>query len=138
MNVRGVWRWLARCLVAVVLCAALAACGEKPQQGPKGDPGPPGPQGQKGDPGAAGPPGPRGPEGPAGPRGPASQTRIIRLNCTSGSCVAECHENEVMVTAYCGPTRAGATFLTERSASCGVVPSPTMSPLVAVCVSAAP
>jgi len=42
----------------------------------------------------------------------------------------------VLVTAYCGIERKPASFLTERSVSCGVVPSAANSPLVAVCVSA--
>jgi len=122
--------------VAAILCfAALAAC-SKPEPGPKGDPGPPGPQGQKGDPGPAGAPGPPGPQGPAGPPGPASQVRILRTNCTAGGCVASCQSNEVLITAYCGPTRNPANLLTERSASCGVVPSTVNSPLVVVCVAA--
>jgi hypothetical protein len=62
--------------------------------------------------------------------------RIIRLNCSNGSCIAECRDNEIMTTAYCGPTRNPANFLTERSASCGVIPSTVNNPLVAVCVSA--
>jgi hypothetical protein len=42
----------------------------------------------------------------------------------------------VMVTAYCGPSRHAATFLSENSASCGLTPSNADSPLVAVCVRA--
>jgi hypothetical protein len=38
--------------------------------------------------------------------------------------------------AYCGPTRNAANFLTEKSASCGVMPSPSNTPLVAVCAAA--
>lgn len=125
-----------RGLVVAFICVALSACG-KPQQGAKGDPGPPGPPGPKGDTGSAGPPGPRGPDGPPGVAGPASNIRIIQVNCSNGSCIAQCNENEVMVTAYCGPTRDAARFLTERSASCGVIPSPVNTPLVAVCASAA-
>ncbi|HEX5508986.1 MAG TPA: hypothetical protein VFX37_10825 [Pseudolabrys sp.] len=44
----------------------------------------------------------------------------------------------MLVTAYCGVTRKPATFLTEKSVSCGVVPNAADSPLVAVCVSASP
>jgi hypothetical protein len=125
-----------RWLLAGILCVGLAACGQKPQQGPKGDPGPPGPQGPKGEPGPAGPPGPLGPQGATGPGGPASVVRILHVSCSNGSCVAECHDNEVMTIAYCGPTRNPANFLTERSASCGVIASAVSSPLVVVCVSA--
>jgi len=127
-----------RILMMIFLCVALTACGQKPQQGPKGDPGPPGPQGEKGDTGPAGPAGSVGPQGPQGPAGPASAIRIIQKSCVSDTCVAECNANEIMVTAYCGVTRKPASFLTERSVSCGVVPSAANSPLVAVCVSATP
>ena len=125
-----------RRLAIVLACVALTACG-KPQQGPKGDPGPPGPPGPKGDTGPTGPPGPRGPQGPSGVAGPASNIRIISVNCGNGSCIAQCNDNEVMVTEYCGPTRNAARFLTERSASCGVIPSAVNTPLVVVCASAA-
>jgi len=63
--------------------------------------------------------------------------RIVRTSCVASTCLAECQPNEVLVTAYCGPNRRAATFLTERSASCGVVPNPANSPLVAVCASSA-
>lgn len=126
---------IARLSAAILLCAALAGCGQKPQQGPKGDPGPPGPQGPQGPQGTAGPPGPVGPQGPPGPAGPASDVRIIQQNCATGVCIAECNSNEVLVTAYCGAARKPATFLTDRSVSCGVVPNAANSPLVAVCVS---
>jgi hypothetical protein len=53
------------------------------------------------------------------------------------TCLAQCESNEVLITAYCGANRRPATFLTERSASCGVVPDPANSPLVAVCASSA-
>jgi hypothetical protein len=43
----------------------------------------------------------------------------------------------VLVVAYCGVNRGPATYLTERSASCGVVPNPANSPLVAVCAASA-
>jgi hypothetical protein len=49
-----------------------------------------------------------------------------------------CNEDEVLVTAYCGPQRQPANVLTERSVSCGVVPSAASSPLVAVCLRAPP
>jgi len=128
---------LVRTLAALTLCAALAACGQAPQQGPKGDPGPAGPKGDKGDPGTPGAPGPQGPQGPAGQPGPAAAIRIIQQSCAGGTaCIATCHANEVLVTAYCGPTRNPAKFLTERSASCGAVPDTADSPLVAVCASA--
>jgi len=64
----------------------------------------------------------------------ASQTRVVRVNCATESCQVQCEMGEVMVTAYCGPSRKAATFLSESSASCGLTPSNADSPLVAVCV----
>jgi hypothetical protein len=122
-------------LCGLVLC--VAACGQ-PQPGPKGEQGPPGPAGPKGDPGENGAPGQQGPAGPQGPPGPASQTRILRENCATTTCTVTCNEDEVLVTAYCGPQRQPANVLTERSVSCGVVPSAASSPLVAVCLRAPP
>jgi hypothetical protein len=62
--------------------------------------------------------------------------RIIRRTCTQDACTAQCERNEVLVTAYCGTTRRTAEYLTENTASCGVVPAPGDSPLVAVCAAA--
>ena len=118
----------AHLVFAFALLAGLAGCGK----GPQGETGPAGPAGPKGDAGPAGPPGPKGDTGPAGPPGPGS-VRIVRSDCTSGSCTVECHENEVLVTAYCGPQRTAALFSKERSASCG----PPDTPLIAVCVAGA-
>jgi hypothetical protein len=123
-------------LAVVVL--GLGGCGQN-ATGPKGDPGPPGPPGARGDAGPQGPAGLQGPAGPAGPagsQGPASATRIIRVNCSTETCQVACEMSEVMVTAYCGPSRHAATFLSENSASCGLTPSDADSPLVAVCVRA--
>jgi len=125
-----------RLLTAATVCMLVAACGQ-PQPGPKGDPGSPGPTGPKGETGAAGAPGPAGPQGPPGPPGPASAVRILTMPCGTTTCIAECESTEVLVMAYCGPTRIAANFLTERSASCGVVPSPSKSPIVAVCAASA-
>jgi len=116
---------MVRLLVGLTLCILIAGCGETPP-GPKGDAGPPGPLGPNGEAGAAGPPVPPGLQGPPGPPGPAAAIRILRANCVSTTCTAECEPNEILVTAYCGANRLPANFLTERSASC---------PLVAVCVS---
>jgi hypothetical protein len=118
--------------VALTICILIAGCQPGPP-GPQGPAGAAGPPGAKGDPGPSGPPGPPGPQGPAGPPGPASSIRIERRDCIASTCVAECASNEVLVTAYCGPSRAPARFLTERSASCGVIPNATNSPLVVVC-----
>jgi len=122
-------------MLGLILC--VAACG-KPESGPKGDPGPAGPKGDRGENGSPGSVGPSGPAGPQGPAGPSSQMRIIRQSCGSTACTATCNENEVLVTAYCGPSRQDAKVLTERAVSCGIIPDPEHSPLVAVCVSTTP
>lgn len=125
-----------RFLSIMVISLCVSGCGQE-SKGPKGDtgaPGPPGPMGETGPQGPAGPLGPPGPPGPAGPPGRASQTRVLRVNCALQACQVQCDLEEVMVTAYCGSGRKPAIFLTERSASCGVVPSAADSPLVAVCV----
>ena len=119
--------------LAVALLTALAGCGK----GSQGDTGPAGPQGPMGDIGPAGPAGPLGPAGPQGPQGeqgpPSPSVRVIKSDCVSG-CTLQCQDNEVLVTAYCGPTRNPAQFLGERGASCGPAASPSNAPLVAVCV----
>jgi hypothetical protein len=109
-------------VLAFALLAGLAGCGK----GPQGDTGPAGPPGPKGDAGPAGPVGAKGDTGPAGP----PSARVVRSDCASGSCTVECREDEVLVTAYCGPKRTPALFLKEGSASCG----PPDTPLIAVCV----
>jgi hypothetical protein len=129
----------ASCLtLALALAVGLAGCGK----GPKGNPGPPGPPGPQGVPGATGPPGPQGPSGPRGPQGqqgpPSPSVRVVRNTCLSGNCTVSCRADEVLVMAYCGPTRNAATFLGEREASCGVVANPANGPLVVVCVAAQP
>ncbi len=115
------------------LSIPLAGCGK----GPQGDAGAAGPQGPKGDVGAAGPIGPPGPPGPAGPQGdagpPSPSIRVVKSDCVS-NCTVQCQDNEVLVTAYCGPTRNPAQFLGEKGASCGPAASPANAPLVAVCV----
>jgi hypothetical protein len=102
--------------LAVALLTALAGCGK----GSQGDTGPAGPQGPMGDIGPAGPAGPPGPAGPQGPQGeqgsPSPSVRVIKSDCVSG-CTLQCQDNEVLVTAYCGPTRNPAQFLGERGAS---------------------
>jgi hypothetical protein len=123
--------------LAVALLAGvsmtLTGCGK----GAQGDTGPAGPQGPKGDAGPAGPIGPPGPPGPQGPQGdagpPSPSVRVVKSDCVSG-CTIQCQDNEVLVTAYCGPTRNPAQFLGEKGASCGPAASPANAPLVAVCV----
>jgi hypothetical protein len=62
--------------------------------------------------------------------------RVVQSNCLEGTCTITCRDNEVLVTAYCGPNRSAAAFLAERTASCGVAANAANGPLVAVCVSA--
>lgn len=129
--------WL-RLVLTLVLLAGLAGCGP----GPKGDPGPAGPPGAKGDTGPTGPAGARGPAGPKGAQGvdgpPGPTLRLIRSDCQAGNCTVQCRANEVLVSAYCGPTRTAATFLSERWASCGVQTTRANAPIVATCVIAPP
>jgi len=117
---------LFRTLIAISLAASLVACGEG-SPGPKGDPGPPGPPGAMGDAGPAGPVGPQGPPGPIGPAGPegppapatsSAQVRVVRALCEATTCSAQCEQDEVLLTAYCGAARTPPVFPTERSATC--------------------
>jgi hypothetical protein len=126
---------LPRLLAAAAVCLVVAGCGQQGPPGPKGDAGSAGPPGPAGERGPDGPPGPPGPQGQPGAPGPAANLRVIRANCGASTCVAQCDQNEVLVVAYCGANRKAANFLTEQSASCGVVPDPANSPLVAVCAS---
>jgi hypothetical protein len=89
-------------------------------------------QGLKGPMGDQGPPGPKGPRGDAGPPSQTSGIRIVRANCDETSCRVQCGENEMLLTAYCGPKRNPAIIPTERAATCRN-PMPANSPLVAVC-----
>lgn len=129
--------------VLITLAVGLAGCGEG-SPGPKGEAGPPG---QKGDAGPAGPlgaqgpkgdPGPAGAAGPAGPAGPVgSAVRVMRVSCETSACTAACGQDEVLVTAYCGPRRTPVTLVNERSVSCPARRAAT-SPLVAVCAKIEP
>jgi hypothetical protein len=67
-----------------------------------------------------GPQGERGPPGPPGTRGPAGEPglRLVRTECTAAGCVAECAEDEVLLSAYCSPNRAPIAYPTEHSAAC--------------------
>ena len=89
-------------------------------------------QSSKGPIGDQGPPGPKGPRGDAGPTGSASGIRIVRSNCDETTCRAQCGENEMLLTAYCGSNRNPAIIPTERAATCRN-PMPANSPLVVVC-----
>lgn len=127
---------ISRFLPIVFLCLVIAGCGGSPPQSPPGPSGPQGAPGPKGDAGPPGAPGPAGLQGPPGPPGTASQTRVIKMNCGTQTCTAACNVDEVLVAAYCGPSRRAPTVLSESSVSCGIVPSAADSPLVAVCVRA--
>jgi hypothetical protein len=115
-----------------VFVATLAACGQ-PAQGPKGDPGPPGPTGAQGEPGPVGPQGPPGELAPAGAQAAVHSVRILRTTCSAASCIAECAEDEIVITAWCGVARNTTNFLTERSATCRGGRGPGNNPLIAVC-----
>jgi hypothetical protein len=88
--------------------------------------------GAKGPTGDQGPAGPKGPTGDPGPPGQESSLRIVQSNCDQTSCTAQCGENEILVTAYCGPKRNAAIVPTDRTATCRNR-VPANSPLVAVC-----
>jgi hypothetical protein len=53
----------------------------------------------------------------------------VRNNCLSGECTASCRGDEVLVSAYCGPSHNQATFLDERQASCGIEVTSANAPL---------
>ena len=111
-----------RALALVFLVAAtLTNCGKAPEAGPKGDAGPAGPAG------AQGPPGPQGPPGTA-----PSTVRVVRATCDATNCSVSCADDEMLISAYCGPKRNPAIFPTERSASCRAR-GPADTPLVAAC-----
>jgi hypothetical protein len=117
-----------RIVVAIGIAASAAACDQR--QGQQGQ----GPRGEKGDPG---PPGPRGEVGPPGPSGTISGLRVIRTPCNEQSCAAQCSDDEIMLTAYCGAGRFPPVFPAERSAICRGR-GPANNPLVVVCLKAPP
>jgi hypothetical protein len=88
--------------------------------------------GAKGPTGDQGPAGPKGPSGDRGSPGQESSLRIVQSNCDQASCTVQCGENEILVTAYCGPKRNAAIIPTDRSATCRARVSAN-SPLIAVC-----
>jgi Collagen triple helix repeat (20 copies) len=126
---------LIRTLFPIALAAALlAACDKIP--GPKGDPGPPGPQGERGEagpPGAAGPPGPPGSAGAAATPRSSGPVRMVRANCNTTACAAQCDQDEELLIAYCGSARNAAAYPTERSATCRAR-TPANNPLVIACI----
>jgi hypothetical protein len=56
----------------------------------------------------------------------------MRISCETAACTAACGQDEVLVTAYCGPGRAVVTLINERTASCPPR-RPATGPLVAIC-----
>jgi hypothetical protein len=88
--------------------------------------------GAKGPTGDQGPAGPKGPTGDPGPPGQESSLRIVQSNCDQASCTSQCGENEILLTAYCGPKRNAAIIATDRTATCRTR-VPANNPLVAVC-----
>ncbi len=52
------------------------------------------------------------------PRGAAGDAgvRILRIDCATGNCTAECADDEILLNAYCSPGRTPATYPTEHSA----------------------
>jgi hypothetical protein len=106
-----------RLLTVIALTGTMMNCGQG-QQGPKGEPGPPGPPGAKGDP---------------GPPGPAFGIRVVKADCNTRSCTVQCADDEMLLTAYCGPRRNAAVIPTERSATCRSQ-VPANSPLIAACL----
>ena len=125
-------RHSARVLViamAIGIAAAMTAC-DQPQGQKQG-------QGQRGEKGDPGPPGPRGETGPPGPPGSISGLRVIRAPCNEQNCAAQCNDDEIMLTAYCGAGRFPPVFPAERSAICRGR-GPANNPLVVVCLKAPP
>jgi hypothetical protein len=120
-------------LPVIVLAGLLASCGQ-PAPGPQGPKGDPGPKGDTGAQGPAGDAGLQGLQGPPGPPGASSQFRLVRAQCTSAAaCTASCREDEIVIVAFCGAQRARATYLTDRTVSCGTNPDTTTGALIAVC-----
>jgi hypothetical protein len=118
---------------------SVALCGcDSGKKGDAGAPGAAGPKGEQGDQGAPGPVGPAGPPGPQGEQGPPSPTmRVVHVNCLhNGTCTANCRGDEILVTAYCGPSRTAPTYTSERQASCGLNPDAANTPLVVICAGA--
>jgi hypothetical protein len=84
-----------------------------------------------------GPAGERGPPGPPGPRGAAGDAavRVVRGDCGTGNCTAECADDEVLLNAYCSPGRTVAVYPTEHSALCRPISRGRVE-AVAICVKA--
>ena len=80
-----------RLVSLLILCLALAACGQNAPPGEKGEQGPPGQQGP------AGPQGPQGPAGPAG--GSGSVIHFQQVGCSTSLCTMGCKEGERILNA---------------------------------------
>jgi hypothetical protein len=80
-----------RAVSPLILCLALAACGQNAPPGEKGEQGPPGQQGP------AGPQGPQGPAGPAG--GSGSVIHFQQVGCSTSLCTMGCKEGERILNA---------------------------------------
>jgi hypothetical protein len=118
---------------AIALAFAVASCGQ-PAPGPQGAKGDTGAKGDPGPQGIAGTAGPPGLQGPMGPAGASSEFRLVRAACTDAlACTADCREDEIVITAYCGTKRGAPNYLNERSVSCGINPDVNGGPLVMVC-----
>lgn len=89
--------------------------------------------------GAPGERGPAGPPGPAGQRGPAGDPgiRVVRADCTTGTCGADCADDEILLSAYCSPTRGPVIYPTEHSAACRPPVGRGRVEVVAACIKAA-
>ena len=118
----SLWRHRAVAIFIVGLIITMALAGSlitwDGAKGPTGDQGPAGPKGPTGDPG---PPGQE-----------SSSLRMVQSNCDKASCTAQCRENEILLTAYCGPKRNAAIIATDRTATCRARVTAN-NPLVAVC-----
>ena len=89
--------------------------------------------------GFVGPAGERGPAGPPGARGPAGEAgiRVLRNECATANCTAECADDEVLLTAYCSPNRTPAAYPTEHSALCRAQAGRGKVEVVAACAKTA-
>jgi len=114
-----------RMLIAGAVALAVVGC-SKADPGERGEAGPAGPPGAKGD---------AGPRGPAGP--PGAGLRIVRTNCDATACTAQCGDDEVLLSAYCGAAHNSPLFPAERSASCRSR-NPANSPLILACAKPTP
>jgi len=56
----------------------------------------------------------------------------VRADCESAGCAVICGDDEIVLTAFCGPRREAAIFPTEHSASCHRH-GPESHPLIAAC-----